>query len=438
MEPAERPVVLRHLAFTLEYMDLDRRLALGCRREDLAFPRGDRRVRLDQPRHHPAQRLDAERQRGHVEKKDVRHISRKHAPLDRRADRHHLVRVHTFVRLPAEDILHELLHARNARHAADEYHLVDLRRGESRILQCPLGRPERLLDKIVHKLFELRPRQRHVQVLRTVRRRGDERQVDLRLHERGELHLGLLGRFADPLQGHRVLPDIDPFRFLEFIGDKIEHPLVKIVPPEVRVAVCRFHFEHSVAELEDRDIERPAAEIVNGDLEVFVFLVESVRERGGGRLIDDALDLESCDFPRLFRCLPLGIIEIRRHGYDRLGDLLPEVVLRGLLHLLQDHRADLGRRIDPVPHLHARRIIVPLDHFVRDELHLLVHLIIEPSHEPLDRGYGVLGVRDRLTLCRLTHEALSVLGKCHDRWGRSPPLAVRDHDRITPLHDRNN
>ncbi len=62
--------------------------------------------------------------------------------------------------------LHELLHLRHARHAADQDHFIDLLRRQAGILQCPFGRSERPLDQVVHQLLELRPGERHVQMLR--------------------------------------------------------------------------------------------------------------------------------------------------------------------------------------------------------------------------------------------------------------------------------
>ena len=69
------------------------------------LPRRDRRVALDQLGHHAAERLDAERQRRHVEQQNVLHVALQDAGLDRGADGDHLVRVHALVRLLAEEVL---------------------------------------------------------------------------------------------------------------------------------------------------------------------------------------------------------------------------------------------------------------------------------------------------------------------------------------------
>jgi hypothetical protein len=70
-------------------------------------------------------------------------------------------------------------------------------------------------------------------------------------------------------------------------------------------------------------------------------VLEAVRERGGGRLVDDAQDYEPCDLAGVLGRLALGVIEIGRHGDDRLLDLLAEIGFRRLLHLLQDEGGDL-------------------------------------------------------------------------------------------------
>jgi len=75
------------------------------------------------------------------------------------------------------------------------------------------------------------------------------------------------------------------------------HSMMRVVPvvaAEVGVAVGAAHLEDAVAELEDRDVEGAAAEVIDGDLLVLL-LVEAVGERGRGGLVDDAQDLKAGD-----------------------------------------------------------------------------------------------------------------------------------------------
>ncbi len=137
-------------------MDLDRRLVVGGGREDLGLAGRDRRVPLDQLRRHAAQRLDPERQRGHVQQQHVLHVAGQHAALDRRAHRHDLVRVDALVRLAVEELRDHLLHLRDPGRSADQDHLVDVGGLEAGILQRLLARPDRPLDQVVDQLLELR------------------------------------------------------------------------------------------------------------------------------------------------------------------------------------------------------------------------------------------------------------------------------------------
>ncbi len=128
LELAQRLVVRRHLALALEDVDLDRRLVVLGGREDLRLAGRDRRVALDQLRHHAALGLDAERQRGDVEQQHVLDVAGEHAGLDRGADGDDLIGVDAAVRLLAGQLLDLLLDGRHAGHAADQHDVVDLGR----------------------------------------------------------------------------------------------------------------------------------------------------------------------------------------------------------------------------------------------------------------------------------------------------------------------
>jgi hypothetical protein len=80
--------------------------------------------------------------------------------------------------------------------------------------------------------------------------------------------------------------------------------VVDVVAAEVRVAVGRDDLHDVVADLEDRDVEGAAAEVVDRD-DLVLLLVEAVRERRRRGLVDDALDLEARDLARVLGGLAL-------------------------------------------------------------------------------------------------------------------------------------
>ena len=192
------------------------------------------------------------------------------------------------------------------------------------------------------EVLELGPGQGHDEVLRAGRVGGDVRQVDLGRRGRAQLDLRLLGGLLEALEGLGVLREVDPLVLLELGQQPLDDALVEVVAAEVGVAVRRLDLEDALAQLEDRDVEGAAAEVVDGDLLV-VLLVEAVGERRGRRLVDDPADLEAGDPAGVLRRLALGVVEVGRDGDDRLGDLLAEIRLGVGLQLLEDHRADLGR-----------------------------------------------------------------------------------------------
>ena len=70
--------------------------------------------------------LDGEGKRSDIQQKQILHLTREHASLNRRADRHDLIRIDAFIGLLAEEIFHQLLDRRHAGLTADEHDLVDL------------------------------------------------------------------------------------------------------------------------------------------------------------------------------------------------------------------------------------------------------------------------------------------------------------------------
>ena len=414
LELAERLVVAGHLPLALEHVDLDRRLHVLGRGEDLGAPGRDGGVALDEARHHAALGLDAERQRGDVEQQDVLDVAAQHAGLDGRADGDDLVGVDRLVRLLAGEVDHEVLHGRHAGRAADEDHVVQVALGDAGVLQRLLERDAAALDEVGRHLLELGPAERLVEVQRAVGRGRDERQVDLRLLDLAELDLGLLGGLLEALGGHAVVGQVDAVGGLELLDEPVDDPLVPVVATERGVAVGRLDLEDAVADLQHRHVERAAAEVEHEDGLVLGLLVEAVGEGRRRRLVDDPQDLEAGDLPGLLGGRALVVVEVRRHRDDRLGDGVTEVALGVALELLEDAGRDLLRRV-----------------------HLAVDVVALPvlAHVALDRAERAVGVGDGLALGDLADEHLAALGEGDDRRRRARALGVGDDDGVAALED---
>ena len=297
------------------------------------------------------------------------------------------------------------------------------------------------LHQVLDQRFELGARELDVQVLRPAGIGRDVRQVHVGLLARGQLDLGLLGRLLQALHGQRIAAHVDARFLLELIGQEMDDPHVEVLAAEEGVAVGREHLELALAidlgDLDDRDVEGAAAQVVHGDLAIAALLVEAIGQRRRGRLVDDALDVEAGDAAGVLGGLALRVVEIGRHGDDRLGDRLAQVVLGGLLHLHQHARRDLRRRHLLALGLDPGVAVVGLDDLVGHHPDVLLHHIVVElaADQALDREQGVLRIGDGLALGRLADQHFIVLGEGDDRGRGAIALAVLDHARLAAFHD---
>ena len=340
------------------------------------------------------------------------------------------------MRLLAEELLDDFLHLRHAGHAADQNHLVDLGRRQASVLQRLAARLDRALDEVVDQRLELRPGQLERQMLRPGRVGSDVGQVDLGLGRRRQLDLRLFGRLLQALEGELVLGQVDALLLLELARQIFDQAHVEVLAAEEGVAIGRLDLEHPVADLEDRNVERAAAEVIDGDRAGFL-LVEAVGERRRGRLVDDAQDLEAGDLAGVLGRLTLRVVEIGRNRDDRLGHRTAEICFRRLLHLLQDEGRDLGGRILLAVDGDPRVGVGTADDLVRDKPHVLLAdgIVERPPDQPLDREDGALGIGHGLPLGRLAYETLAIVSERDDRRRCARALGIFDHLGGRTLHD---
>ena len=137
---------------------------------------------------------------------------------------------------------------------------------------------------------------------------------------------------------------IDVVFLLEFVGDVVDQALVEVVAAQMGVAAGGQNLEDAVADFHQRHVEGAAAQVVDQTL-VRVALVQTVGQSGRGGLVDDALHVQTGDAARVLGGLTLRVGEVGRNGDDGLGDGLAQIAFRVGLQLLQNHGADLRRRV---------------------------------------------------------------------------------------------
>ncbi len=254
---------------------------------------------------------------------------------------------------------------------------------------------------------------------------------------RRQRDLGFDYGFADGLHGFGVAAEVEAEIAANVVEGDGDEQVVDVVAAKVRVAVGGDDFEDAVVQLEDRDVEGAAAEIVDGD-DAVLLLVEAVGERCGRGFVDQAEDFEAGDASRVFGGLALGVVEIGGDGDDRLCDRRAEVALGVALQLAEDQRGDFRR---------SGRLVAERDakYFARlkivgkaegEELQFFLDVFDATSHEALDRVDGALRRFDQISASRVADYRLIVFVERDDRGNQVRAVIARDHDRGVPLHER--
>ena len=412
MEAAEALVVLRHLALALQDVDLNGGLVVRGGGEHLALAGRDGGVAVDELGADAAERLDAERQRGHVEQQNAFDVAAEHAALNGSAHGHALIGVDALEGVFAGEALNGFLHGGDTGGAADEQHLAQIVHGEAGVAQRLTDRGHRALNEMMGQLVELRAGQRHVEMLRAVRVGGDIRQVDVGARHAGQIALRFFGGLAQTLHGDLIAGEVNALGLLELLNEVIGHALIKVVAAETGVARGGQNFDDAVADLEHGHIERAAAEVVDHDL-LLGFLIETVGQSSRGRLVDYTFDLQAGDLAGVLGGLTLAVGEVRRDGDDRFGHGLAEIGFRVGLELLQHHGADLGGSV---------ALAVDVDAVVG-------------AHFTLDGGNGAVGVGDGLALCDLADHTLAGFGERYDGRRSARALGVGNDFRLAAFHN---
>jgi hypothetical protein len=200
--------------------------------------------------------------------------------------------------------------------------------------------------------------------------------------------------------------------------------MVEVVAAQRRVAAGRQHLEDALRELQDRDVEGAAAEVVDG-VNTFGGVVQPVGERRRGRLVQQPQHVQAGQPRRVAGRLPLRVVEVGRHRHHRADQLAAERFLGAPAQRLQDLGRHLDRTLDARHGLdlqHARRI----DEVVRQVLHV-GDILDAAAHEALHRDDRVARVARLVCLRRVPDLGPAVGQIADDRRQQRPPLVVAQH-----------
>ena len=196
--------------------------------------------------------------------------------------------------------------------------------------------------------------------------------------------------------------------------------------------------KHPVADFQNGNIERSAAQVIDGNFLVGL-LIQTVSQRGSGRLVDDPAHFQARDFARRFGGISLGVVEISGHGDHRFGDFRPQLGLGVRLELAENHR---GNFLRGVAFLLATDFdfdvgvaIGSLDDFIGKVFIRIGQLGKFPADQAFGGENGVPGVGYRLTFCRLADQSLAIFRESDYRRGGPGALGIFEDNGFAAFHD---
>lgn len=204
------------------------------------------------------------------------------------------------------------------------------------------------------------------------------------------------------------------------------------------VTIRGLYFEHAVADFQHGHVEGAAAQVEHGDFFVLL-LIQTVRQRGGGRLVDDTKHFKTRDLAGVFCRLALRVIEVSRNRNDGLRDFFAEIGLGVGFQFTEHEGGDLLRRelFGLVAHLNfdVCVAVLCLDDFERETRSLLLNFGVFATDKTLGGENRIAGIRDGLPFCGLTDQTLAVLRKRHHGRCRPSTFGIGDNYGLAALHD---
>ena len=180
-------------------------------------------------------------------------------------------------------------------------------------------------------------------------------------------------------------------------------------------------------QLEHGNVERAAAEIIDGNAAT-LFFVEAVGERRSGRFVDEPQNLETGNLAGIFGSQALCIIEIGRHGDDGAVDGFAEKCFGPIFQFAQYESGNLRRGENSIAEEDADDVFARGINAKREELEFALNVGGASAHEALHGIDRAFRLRQKATARRFPNDDAAVRIKTNDR--RAKRVTVRAGDTL--------
>ena len=129
---------------------------------------------------------------------------------------------------------------------------------------------------------------------------------------------------------------------LELLDNPVDNHLVKVITAQMSVTICRHHLKHTVSNLQHSEVRSTATNIGHHNL-LRLVCVDTIGKGCRSRFIDDPLHIETRNLTGILHSLASSVIIIGGTGDDCISHRLAKIILRSLLHLLENHSGQFLR-----------------------------------------------------------------------------------------------
>src|SRR5438552_8722878 len=218
--------------------------------------------------------------------------------------------------------------------------------------------------------------------------------------------------------------------------DKGLQKIVNVIATKMSVAVGGENLINvavaSGNELENGDIESAAAEIVDGDFAALRFM-QAIGERGRGRLVDKAQNLEAGDFAGVLCGLALCIVEICRDGDNGAVESFAEVGFSPILQFTQDKSGNFRRLQNFAAEFDADDVFARWIDAERKQLQFILDIGGTAAHQALDGINGALGLREKTATRRFANGNTAIGIEADNRGTKRAAVRTLDTLRLARL-----